>query len=190
MLNIGILIYADAQMAAVLGMTDLFQLAGSVADRQARDDAAPSLVVSHWQVTTEGAEPELVYSTHADHRGRPDICILPPSLAGPAAQDCAATAEWLGALHARGAILASVCAGAFVLGATGLLAGRPVTTHWSYEETLRARHPTAAPAMQARRAGQTAAAPAPLCHRSAPCRVPARLGAGVAVSTTGSARRW
>lgn len=143
MLSIGILIYADAQMAAVLGMTDLFHLAGTVADRQTRDNAAPSLVVSHWQVTKEGAEPELVYSTSADHQGRPDICILPPSLAGPAEQECAATAEWLGGLHARGAILASVCAGAFVLGATGLLAGRPVTTHWSYEQALRARNPTA-----------------------------------------------
>ena len=43
--------------------------------------------------------------------------------------------------HARGARLASICSGAFVLAATGLLAGGTVTTHWRYAERLRAQYP-------------------------------------------------
>ena len=43
--------------------------------------------------------------------------------------------------HARGARLLSICSGAFVLAATGLLDGRRATTHWRYAEELRRRHP-------------------------------------------------
>jgi AraC family transcriptional regulator, transcriptional activator FtrA len=42
-----------------------------------------------------------------------------------------------------GAILLSVCSGAFVLGAAGLLDGRACTTHWMYVDELRERHPLA-----------------------------------------------
>ena len=50
-------------------------------------------------------------------------------------------AEWRRAQHSAGAILCSICKGAFLLGETGLLAGRSVTTHWAYEEPLTARFP-------------------------------------------------
>lgn len=43
--------------------------------------------------------------------------------------------------HARGARLVSICSGAFVLAATGLLDGRRATTHWRYADTLAARFP-------------------------------------------------
>ncbi|WP_435864381.1 helix-turn-helix domain-containing protein [Streptomyces phaeochromogenes] len=43
--------------------------------------------------------------------------------------------------HARGARIASLCSGAFVLAAAGLLDGRPAATHWMYAEELRRRHP-------------------------------------------------
>jgi AraC family transcriptional regulator, transcriptional activator FtrA len=43
--------------------------------------------------------------------------------------------------HARGARLLSICSGAFVLAATGLLDGRRATTHWRYAEELRSRYP-------------------------------------------------
>lgn len=43
--------------------------------------------------------------------------------------------------HARGARLVSICSGAFLLAACGLLAGRRVTTHWLYADRLQALHP-------------------------------------------------
>lgn len=42
-----------------------------------------------------------------------------------------------------GATVLSVCSGAFVLGAAGLLDGRRCTTHWMYVDELRERHPRA-----------------------------------------------
>ncbi|MBL0924008.1 MAG: transcriptional regulator FtrA [Sphingomonadaceae bacterium] len=47
----------------------------------------------------------------------------------------------LRAAHARGARLASICSGAFVLAATGLLDGKRIATHWRYAETLALMHP-------------------------------------------------
>lgn len=43
--------------------------------------------------------------------------------------------------HERGARLASICSGAFVLAATGLLSGGAATTHWRYADKLRAHYP-------------------------------------------------
>jgi transcriptional regulator GlxA family with amidase domain len=45
------------------------------------------------------------------------------------------------AAHARGVRIASICSGAFVLAATGLLDGRRATTHWIAAEFFRARFP-------------------------------------------------
>ncbi len=44
---------------------------------------------------------------------------------------------------ATGSIILTVCSGAFVAGAAGLLDGRKCTTHWMHADALAARHPTA-----------------------------------------------
>jgi transcriptional regulator GlxA family with amidase domain len=44
--------------------------------------------------------------------------------------------EALRTAHRRGARVVSVCTGAFVLGAAGLLDGRRATTHWAYADQL------------------------------------------------------
>jgi transcriptional regulator GlxA family with amidase domain len=45
--------------------------------------------------------------------------------------------------HERGAILLTVCSGAFVLGKAGLLDGRNCATHWRYAKLFREQYPLA-----------------------------------------------
>ncbi|SFF33694.1 transcriptional regulator FtrA [Aureimonas phyllosphaerae] len=72
-----------------------------------------------------------------------DIVVVPGwKGAGVAVPDT--LAERLRAAHERGARLVSICSGAFVLAATGLLDGGTATTHWRYAEALRALHPSIA----------------------------------------------
>lgn len=55
----------------------------------------------------------------------------------------AAAVTWLREAYERGAQIASVCTGAFLLGWAGLLDGRQCTTHWSRVEDLQRRFPSA-----------------------------------------------
>ncbi|MEU5563724.1 GlxA family transcriptional regulator [Micromonospora musae] len=68
-------------------------------------------------------------------------------VAVPAHDRCATVPEpvleALRRAEARGAHLLSVCSGAFLLGAAGLLDGRDCTTHWRYVDDLQRLHPTA-----------------------------------------------
>jgi transcriptional regulator GlxA family with amidase domain len=69
--------------------------------------------------------------------------IVVPGWSDPDDPPSDALCEALVRAHDRGARIASLCTGAFVLGAAGLLDGRHVTTHWMYADRLRARHPSA-----------------------------------------------
>lgn len=67
--------------------------------------------------------------------------IVVPGWRGAEAPVPEALCERLRAAHARGARLASICSGAFVLAATGLLDGAVATTHWRHADALRRRFP-------------------------------------------------
>ncbi|TGN58382.1 helix-turn-helix domain-containing protein [Paracoccus liaowanqingii] len=143
--TIGIVLYPGVQMSAVLGLTDLFALSERSAENGS--GALPRLRVRHLHFSA-AAEPDVVFDsdTASSDEGstRCEVLLLPPSLEPPIVAEAAAPiARWLCQHHAEGSVLASVCGGAFVLAETGLLAGRTVTTHWTYAQALQDRCPDA-----------------------------------------------
>ena len=67
--------------------------------------------------------------------------ILIPGWRDPDKLPPAALLRKIRAAYERGARLASICSGVFVLAAAGVLDGKTATTHWRYADRLAARHP-------------------------------------------------
>jgi transcriptional regulator GlxA family with amidase domain len=72
-----------------------------------------------------------------------DTVIVPGTRYAPAREDGTLAPEVRAALDSirPGTRLVSICTGAFVLAAAGLLEGRPATTHWKFADALRRMHP-------------------------------------------------
>jgi len=74
----------------------------------------------------------------------PDLIIVPDMHLDPAAplpDDLLAAAEWIAEAHVNGAIATSICSGALVLAASGLLDGKDATTHWGVADMLARQFP-------------------------------------------------
>jgi transcriptional regulator GlxA family with amidase domain len=143
--EVGLVVYPGVQEAAVLGLTDLFQLANRLAAKRPLD--APRLRVSHWQLQEASQSVIRIFDSESGDSepglgNGPAMVIVPPTLGDPIPREAAAPyGGWLRACHAAGATLGSVCAGAFVLAESGLLSGRAATTHWAYRDALAMRFP-------------------------------------------------
>lgn len=131
--QIGVLEYPGAQSAAALGLIDLLTSAERVAaEGGAR---APAITPQLVRVDPEGGRPPKPSAPFS-------ALILPPSLGDATALTrLEPLVSWLSDRHREGTVLASVCAGAFLLGSTGLLADRPATTHWALAAHFHALFP-------------------------------------------------
>jgi len=139
--EIGVLVYPGAQTSAVGGLTALFVTANRLGTER---NAACSRIlrITHWALERDCAQFECVYDTESGDHETLAALILPPSLELDGYRDSDGLHElWIRQQHARGAIICSICAGAFLLGGTGLLSGRPATTHWSHAAGLAERFP-------------------------------------------------
>ena len=95
-----------------------FRLSSARAGEPLRVSAGGQLIVPHGLEAVEGA----------------DLVAVPAATIR--AEYPAEVTAALRTAHAAGATLLSVCSGAFVLGAAGLLDGRRCTTHWRYADQL------------------------------------------------------
>jgi transcriptional regulator GlxA family with amidase domain len=71
----------------------------------------------------------------------PDILVIAGAPVRRSPEVTQQLVAWVARFSARIPSIVSICTGAFVLGAAGLLDGKRATTHWSYLKELRARFP-------------------------------------------------
>ncbi|MFD2583564.1 GlxA family transcriptional regulator [Pedobacter vanadiisoli] len=88
-----------------------------------------------------------LFSVHADkllHEVERTDLIFVPAISGNVGYAMEANQElipWMVKQHAKGAEVASLCLGAFLLASTGLLNGRKCSTHWLFANQFREMFP-------------------------------------------------
>jgi transcriptional regulator GlxA family with amidase domain len=130
-IRVAIPILPGTAQSAVYGLQDLFGTANRIVQEL---QPSPEVVFA--------VEPLPALPANGLDAAPPEIAIVPPILEGDAylnAQPelCLTLRDW----HARGTVVCSVCAGAFLLAQAGLLEGRRATTHWQLEAQFRAHYP-------------------------------------------------
>src|SRR5215471_4474735 len=127
--HIGLLLFPDITQLDLAGPYEVFaRTPGAVVHLLWRDTQP---VRSEWGL-------ELRPDTPFDRCPALDVLCIP---GGPGAFELlgdAAVIAAIRAIAARARFVTSVCTGAFLLGAAGLLARRRATTHWASRELLRA----------------------------------------------------
>lgn len=144
MRSIAILLFDDVEVLDACGPFEVFSVANRVAQRAG--SAVP------FDVTLVGLDDAAVRArggmrigvdTTIDDPRTYDLVLVPGGVVDAIEAD-GRVLQWLQRLRPTAEVVASVCTGAFVLAAAGLLDSRPVTTHWEDLDLLRTRWPALA----------------------------------------------
>lgn len=90
----------------------------------------------HGPVWTDTGQLGLVATATWDELPNPQIILIPGGSGTMKATQNQALLNWLKGAHASSEWTTSVCTGAFVLGAIGILQGLEVTTHWGSRDYI------------------------------------------------------
>jgi transcriptional regulator GlxA family with amidase domain len=85
--------------------------------------------------------PDLTFAELPERLGGAADVVVVPALPDAGMPSTAPVIEWLREQADGGALMVSVCAGAHVLAATGLLDGREATSHWARMSELEREYP-------------------------------------------------
>jgi transcriptional regulator GlxA family with amidase domain len=139
--TIAVLAMPGVQLLDVSGPLDVF----AEANVQARKDVYRLLVVAKTLGPVRSSSgvrlvPDLAISDAAEMKidtllvaGCPNAADVPPDMT---------VVEWLRRVAPRARRYGSVCSGAFLLAATGLIDGRRLTTHWAVAKQLAQHYPS------------------------------------------------
>ena len=142
--TVGILIFPEVEILDFCGPFEVF--ASAALPPEFRDGPERRL----FEVFTIAERPEVVRCrggllvlpnrTLAEHPPL-DLVVIPGGDGTRTQQENPIVLYWIARQHGSGALTTSVCTGAFLLGAAGLLDRRRATTHWATIDGLRMRHP-------------------------------------------------
>ncbi|MCY1021140.1 GlxA family transcriptional regulator [Pyxidicoccus sp. MSG2] len=141
--RIAVLALDGCVASSVTGPLDVFAMANMLSREQGQGPRFAAELVSPRPGPIRSFHGlELAAARVPDPAEHFDVVLVPAAVGhveGLVAEHAAA--KWMVDQHARGAKLAAVCAGAFLLAETGLLEGREATTHWGLAQRFVASYP-------------------------------------------------
>ena len=140
-ISVCILVFDDVEVLDFAGPYEVFTTASRVHGRS-NPDTAPLFDVACVSRDGQAIQARAGLRVLPEHSfaDRPacDVLIVPGGVVD-AAMTCAPTLRWISRMAARAQITASVCTGAFLLAASGVVRSGRVTTHWEDLADLQAR---------------------------------------------------
>ena len=147
MIKVAILAAENAVLSTIASPMDMFLQAGVLWNITMGEAPAPLFEVK--VVTADGEaimainQMPVIPTCSMHDIEAVDLIIIPSQgfFFDPLEKHHADRIEWLKSWYEKGADLASVCAGAFTLAATGLLDGKIATTHWGLAKQFKKQFP-------------------------------------------------
>lgn len=148
-LKVAIVAVPEVTASTLFGMFDLFSSPGRdyqfITTGRAGEQRMKPYIVARDSAEFTAANGIRVVPDHSfSSAPQPDLVCIPDFFVNPGdsvAGQFAPEAQWLKQVHDKGAVLASACSGAVLLGETGLLANCDATIHWGYVRTLTNNYP-------------------------------------------------
>ncbi len=141
--QVNILVFDEIEVLDLGGPYEVFTTATRMQQRQ----APGSTPLFYVQCVARTMAPvraraglQLVPDTDFANAPAPDVLIVPGGVVDSAAA-CPHTQAWVAHCSQTASITASVCTGAFILAAAGVLRSGRATTHWEDLADLRAQYP-------------------------------------------------
>ncbi|WP_027721652.1 GlxA family transcriptional regulator [Maridesulfovibrio zosterae] len=137
MTEISILVFDNCMVTGVVGPLEILTIANDISLRTHGEEVEQSLFTGFKIVSDDGENVAGFSGIPVAVSGRlsditPDILIIPPVFSGlDKLLESANLIEELKRLSSTGTIIATACAGSFLLAQAGLVRGKSVTTHWN-----------------------------------------------------------
>lgn len=143
-LRVAILAFDDVEALDLAGPYEVFTTAVRMHQRSAAGAPAPfevACVARDLAPVRMRAGLQVSPDHSFDDTPPIDVLIVPGGVVD-AAMACSETLDWIARTSRAARLTASVCTGAFLLAASGVLKNQRVTTHWEDIDDLRSRFPS------------------------------------------------
>ncbi len=140
--KVTMVIYPDVQVLDVTGPVEVFNVASRLLEADGRSGGYSTELLAPVAgvVATSGGIRLVADRAMSSQRGPIDTLMVAGGIGSRTVCKDAALVGWVARASRRSRRVASICSGAAILAAAGLLDGRRATTHWAYADELARSH--------------------------------------------------